>query len=492
MKLKISIVLIITILITILCVHFYPRKYLTIGGYEDDKSAFQDDDKSAFIRSLSYNLEKNGIKLRLKTQGESTRTDPISFLYEDSKIDFIIHGNFRHIDTDEISSIGVVSRSPILFFKNPKSVRAKKIKNIDDLHHSKIIFISLPIKNPYVSKLPFYENIGIVGNPYTTLSMLDLMPPLELDEQIEPLGTRRGFLGYENDVKLLWPDLRKAEVVTDAIDLIKVSLNNSDWDIFVMLDPIADSILRPLILDNVLEFFQFEDINSFVQRNKFYSLYNYPKSSYSYFINRDWKGSKKIPPQDIQLLTYANSISIKSNLDTSLIELLTDAVEKAAKLQFHSDRFNGIGFLASDINEFPKFSSQDSFYPNTIAKRYYRDGPGFLSEILTPTTASFLKTIALILIPLLTFIYPVAKITPKLYSNYIKKQIYLWYQKLEILESSFKNRSISKEKFLSELSTLENELSKFKIPFLYSYFVQDLYIAREHLELISNKINSKS
>ena len=485
MKVKISIILIASLLITILCFYFYPRKYLTVGVYDD-----QDDAKSAFIRSLSYDLKKNGIELRLKKYAESTGTDPISFLHDDSQVDFIMHGNFRHINTDEISSIGVVSRSPILFFKNPKSVRAKKIKNIDDLHHSKIIVFSYPIKNPYVDKAAFYDNpIEILGNPYTTLSMLDRMPPLELNH-LEPLGSRQ--TQYANDVKVMWPDLRKAEVVTEAIDLIKVSLNDSDWDIFVMLDPIADSFLRPLILDNVLEFFQFEDINSFVQRNKFYSLFNYPKSSYSYFVHRDWKGSKKIPPQDIQLLTYSNSISIKSNLDTSLIELLTDAVEKTAKNQFHRDLHNGIGFLGSDINEFPKFSSEDSFYPNTVAKRYYRDGPGLLSEILTPTTASFLKTIALILIPLLTFIYPVAKITPKLYSNYIKNQIYLWYKKLEILESSFKNGSITKENFLSGLSTLENELSKLKIPFLYSYFIQDLYIAREHLELISNKIDSKS
>ena len=481
MKLKISIVLIITILITILCFHFYPRKYLTIGVYD-----YQDDAKAAFIKGLGYALASNGIELKLKRKEASSETDPISFLYEDSQIDFIMHGNFRHIKVKEISSLGVVSRSPILFFKNPKSLRAKKIKNIDDLHDSKIIVFSYPIKNPYVSKLPFYENvIDIAGNPYTTLSMLDRMPPL----WIEPFGSRQ--TQYANDVKVMWPDLRKAENFVEALDLIKASLNDSDWDVLVMLDPIDDSFQRALIVNNLLEFFQFEDIASFVQRNKNYSLYTYPKSSYSYMIFRDWKENKVIPPKDIQLLTYTNSISVKSNLDTSLIELLADAVEKTAKAQSYRDLHIGLGFLGSDINEFPKFSSEDTFYPNPIAKRYYRDGPGFLSEILTPTTASFLKTIALILIPLLTFIYPVARITPKLYSNYIKNQIYLWYKKLEILETSFKNESITKENFLSELSTLENELSKFKIPFLYSYFVQDLYIAREHLELISNKINSK-
>jgi hypothetical protein len=487
MKLKISIVLITSILITLLCFHFYPRKYLTVGVYDD-----QDDAKASFIKNLGRELGKNGIELKFKKMEEFTGTDPISFLHDDSQVDFIMHGNFRHIDTKEISSLGVVSRSPILFFKNPKSLRAKRIRNIDDLHLSKIIVFNYPIKNTYVSQAPFYDNpIEIVGNPYTTLSMLDRMPPLELNDQIEPLGTRRGHIGYENTVKLQWPNLKKAEFVHEAINLIESGLNDADWDILVMLDPIADVFLRPLIINNVLEFFQFDDISSFAQRNKFYSLYNYPQSTYSYLVARDWKGSKKIPPRDIKLLTYTNSISVKSNLDSSLIELLTDAVEKSAKLQFYRDRHIGIGFLANDINEFPKFSSEDSFYQNPIAKRYYRDGPGLLSEILTPTTASFLKTIALILIPLLTFIYPVAKITPKLYSNYIKNQIYLWYKKLEILESSFKNGSITKENFLSELSTLENELSKFKIPFLYSYFVQDLYIAREHLELISNKINSK-
>ena len=48
--------------------------------------------------------------------------------------------------------------------------------------------------------------------------------------------------------------------------------------------------------------------------------------------------------------------------------------------------------------------------------------------------------------------------------NHIKNKISVWYKKLAELESDFKLHQLSYSEFLYELSLLEEDLAKIKIP----------------------------
>ena len=474
MKLKIFISLAIALLISSASYYFYPRTYLSIGIRAD-----QDDTTKFFIESIKWELQKNGIDLRYEVQNQSIATDPISFLQSNPKVDFVLHGNFGEAldNTNEVTSIGIVLRQAILFFKNPKSQAAQPIKSIADLHKAKIIIYSYPIQNPYTEIAPFWQSVvGELPNPYTTLTTLSSM------------GTLLQGGDKANQIKFAWPNLASIYGQPEFNDK---TTQLTDWDFLIVLDQIPDRLLLDLMWRGDIELFQFDDLESVAQRNKFLKLYKYPKATYSNKLPPNWAQDKVIPSSDLMLLTFSTSLSIKSSLDSSLIELLTDAVEKASKRQIYLDkRYDSLGFLGSDLSEFPKYTAEDTFKANPVAKRYYRDGPSYLSELLTPTTASFIAKIALLLIPLLTVIYPIAKFSPRLYANHIKNKISGWYKKLADLEIDFKHQRLSVSEFLYQLSQLEDDLAKIKIPFLYRDFVQDLYIAREHLNLIESKVRA--
>jgi len=475
---KITTLVLFIVALMISVVYYFPKTTITIGTYRDLEYS-----TLFFLQRLELELKKNGLTLNIKVQDENKELDIISFLVNDPQVDFVMHGNFgeKLNKTNEIQSLGIVSRSPILFLKNPKSPVARKITNIGDVGGAKLVVYSRPISNSYVSQAPFWESVtGDVANPHTSFVVLDWLLPSMPNDAIPNDNSLK-----ENHLKLFWPNIQKIY----ESEKPKYELAFPDeWDFLIVLDPIEERLLTDLLITKQAEFFEFSDIDSTVQRNKFLKIFPYAKATYSKTIPSPWLDGLQIPEQDVKLVTYTNSVSIKSSVDSSLVELLTDAIEKASRDNIYLDKHRGIGFLSNEISEFPKFSSEDTFRPHPVSKSFYREGYGILSETFTPMVASILKKISLIFIPLFTFLYPFFSFVPKLYENHIKNKIYLWYKKLEVTESKLIQLHSSQELITKELAVLEYELREIKIPFFHSDYIQDLYIAREHLILISRKL----
>lgn len=479
--LKITALILFAVVLAVSVIYLIPKNTITVGTYKD-----LDDSMLFFLNRLKYELKNNGITLNFKTQDEQKESDIISFLVNDPEVDFVLHGNFgAKLDkTNDILSVGVVSRSPILFLKNPKSKAAQAIKNTGDLGDAKVVVYTRPISNSYVTKAPFWENVvEESANPHTSLTALEWLFPFVSNDAMPNQISENSLL--KNHLKLYWPDLNA--IYANEKPNFELAFPG-EWDLLVILDPIYERLLTDLLLTRQAEFFEFADIDSTLQRNKLLKVFPYAKASYSKMIPTDWLEGKQIPEQDLKLVTYTNSVSIKSSVDSSLVELLTDAVEKASRDSIYLDKFRGMGFLSNEISEFPKFSSEDTFRPHQVAKNFYREGYGILSETFTPRVASILKKISLVLIPLVTFLYPLFSFVPNLYNSHVKNKIYLWYKKLELTEAKLSASQLDQDLIAKELAVLEQDLREMKIPFFYGDYVQDLYIAREHLMLISRKL----
>ncbi|MEE8516885.1 MAG: TAXI family TRAP transporter solute-binding subunit, partial [Alphaproteobacteria bacterium] len=123
-----------------------------------------------------------------------------------------------------------------------------------------------------------------------------------------------------------------------------------------------------------------------------------------------------IPPQNTQLLAAVASLVARDDLNPNLIPVILSAVT-------HIHRK---GALFEAPGEFPtaKFSP---IKVNEDARRYLEDGPSYLYRVLPFAAASLVDRIKIMVLPLITLLFPLFKIAPPIYRWRIRSKIYRWY-----------------------------------------------------------------
>ena len=88
-----------------------------------------------------------------------------------------------------------------------------------------------------------------------------------------------------------------------------------------------------------------------------------------------------------------------------------------------------------------KFPSTDfvEFPLNESARLYFESGPPFLQKYLPFWLASFVDRAKVLILPLITLIFPLFKIAPPLYRWRIRSRIYKWYELLRAIEADLKS-----------------------------------------------------
>src|SRR3546814_4909437 len=91
-------------------------------------------------------------------------------------------------------------------------------------------------------------------------------------------------------------------------------------------------------------------------------------------------------------------------------------------------------------------------YPlEPAAERFYERGPPFLQRYLPFSEANLINRLWVMILPLLTLLYPLFKILPPVYSWRMRARVNRWYKELEALDDRLNDRS---EEHTSELQSL--------------------------------------
>ncbi len=184
------------------------------------------------------------------------------------------------------------------------------------------------------------------------------------------------------------------------------------------------------------------------------------------------------PPRAISLVAPAANLVVRRDFHPALAELL---LMTAAKV--HS----ATGIFGRSV-QFP--SPEHLEYPlSADARRYYRSGPPFLARYLPFWAATSVDRMKVLLLPLVTLLFPLFKILPPVYRWRVRSKVYRWYREVRGIDLALANSPGKAElsDLSSELDRIENEVRRILVPLAYS---EAHYNLRLHIDLVRRKVQA--
>ena len=94
------------------------------------------------------------------------------------------------------------------------------------------------------------------------------------------------------------------------------------------------------------------------------------------------------------------------------------------------------------------------------------------------------------MIPLLTILWPITTLVPKIYSFYVKHKITHWYVDLEMIDKSLGSADVETIKIYSDIvENISHGIREMRLPILHTHYAQELFAARVQVNFIRNKLN---
>jgi uncharacterized protein len=208
-----------------------------------------------------------------------------------------------------------------------------------------------------------------------------------------------------------------------------------------------------------------------------------------------------IPSADITLLATTPALVIRGDLHPALVSLLAHTVLSRPRSGF--DR-NGDPVLFYKAGEFPS-ASDPEFELASEARFVYKSGElPLLLRVLGPinhklglpfsltafANAHGAQTLLLI-IPMLTIVFPLMKLVPILYTWSIRRRLLYWYHQLKLLERSL-DHARAPEEIAAQRGKIEHidaAVRRIRVPLNFS---DQFYDLRGHIDLVRQRLSPQA
>jgi len=262
----------------------------------------------------------------------------------------------------------------------------------------------------------------------------------------------------EGNTTILYMDMKEA-----AERLIQGNI-----DAAVFMDPPESEIIREFFSSSKINEVSLQDSEALRRRFRYLHVIKIPPSGIDLALEQPHS----------ELLTIASTAYVATNkkLDAALQYLMLSIIDEV----HHNPT------LISDENEFP--SDKDVDLPlSQDADIYYTKGKPFLQQYLPFQVASLLERLIKVLLPLLLVVGPIFAYAPAVYNWHFRRKLEKRYKSLVEIEEQLANNHSNKSatEFELMLSDVEKKLNNEKIP---STFTNQVFILREHIELVQRKI----
>ena len=265
----------------------------------------------------------------------------------------------------------------------------------------------------------------------------------------------------EGNTTILYMDMKEA---TER-------LIQGNIDAAVFMDPPENEIIREFFSSSKINEVSLQDSEALRRHFRYLHVIKIPPSGIDLALEQPHS----------ELLTIAPTAYLAANkkLDAALQYLLLSIIDEV-----HHDPT-----LISDENEFP--SDKDVDLPlSQDADIYYTKGKPFLQQYLPFQMASLIERLIKVLLPILLLGAPIFAYAPAAYNWHFRRKLEKRYKSLVEIEEQLANNRFNKSvaEFELMLSDVEKKLNDEKIP---SSFTNQVFILREHIELVQRKIQRK-
>ena len=231
---------------------------------------------------------------------------------------------------------------------------------------------------------------------------------------------------------------------------------------------VASPRIRKLLQDDTLSLMSFERAEAYLRRYPWLTRIDIPRGLFSL--------SKDRPGADVTLVGASTMLVVRDDIHPDLIPLLLEAAKRT-----HRD-----GDLITAAGQFPSPNHVD-LPLDKDARRYLEKGPSWLYRVMPYRIAVQVDRLKILLLPLLTLMFPLFKIAPPLYRWRIRARVFRWYGTLSDLDARLSASPSQPE--LDEcrrtLTTLEHELARVKVPLSY---MAEYYNLRLHVDLVRKRL----
>lgn len=187
--------------------------------------------------------------------------------------------------------------------------------------------------------------------------------------------------------------------------------------------------------------------------------------------------AENLPAQDLVLLAPTATVVVTPEMHAALIDLMLLAMQ---------DTHRQGGYL-----EPPGFFPTGDYvtYPlEPAARRFYERGPPLLQRYLPFSAANLIDRLWVMVLPLLTLLYPLFKILPPVYSWRMRARVNRWYNELAALDDRLNDRSITPAEATQRLDEIEHSVEQVHVP---AGFADRAYTLRMHIDYLRRKVDGK-
>jgi TRAP transporter TAXI family solute receptor len=233
-----------------------------------------------------------------------------------------------------------------------------------------------------------------------------------------------------------------------------------------------DSIaVNELLSDPNIELLSLKRVKAYDQKYSYLS----PLTLYEGTINM----YKNLPSENKKILATTANLVCNKNMNDELIRIFLKQVKKV-----HTTKS-----IFEQENQFPSLNNLDTV-PHDEARKYITNGDSWLESIFPFWIASNIDRLKLLLIPLLTLLFPLLKGFLPIYNWTMRSKIYKWYVRLDKLDHMNNLEQSQIDKNIKELNGLKKEIqSQTKVPLA---FKGEYYNLLLHIDLVLKEIKLKS
>ena len=269
--------------------------------------------------------------------------------------------------------------------------------------------------------------------------------------------------------------LRENGVTADKAKLIDVggikaaqALRDGAVDAAIFVTWATSNTVRGLLATPGITLMNFDRADAYIRLNRFLSKMVLPKGAVDLAAN--------LPEQDVTLLAPTATIVASPELHPALIDLLLLTMKDVHRP----------GGLLEEPEEFP--SGRYITYPlEPAAQRFYDKGPPLLQRFLPFWAANLIDRLKVIILPLLTLLYPLFKVLPPAYSWRMRTKVNRWYKDVQKLDDKVRSQEISQADATIELDRIERAVEEVSVP---AAFASSAYALRLHIDFLRRRIDS--
>jgi TRAP transporter TAXI family solute receptor len=259
-----------------------------------------------------------------------------------------------------------------------------------------------------------------------------------------------------------------AELIETGGDEGAQALMEGRIDALFVVAGLKADLVRRLLATPSLSPFSFRRAEAYARNFRYLSKIVLPEGSVDL--------ARNIPDRDIILIAPTANLVVRKDLHPALMYLFLTAAS-----EIHRS-----GGVMEAPDAFPSPSAV-SFPLNKEARRFFRSGPPFLFQVLPFWMATWLVRMVVLIIPLVTVLYPLLKIAPPTYNWRVRRKIFKWYKILSEIEAAAEGQREKEtfEELLQQLDALKAHVTAIHVP---ASHMQSQYTLRWHIDLVRLKL----